>query len=215
MAGMKLITPPAEQALDLASQVKMGQLRLDASDTTNDAKISSLIDVACDNAEKHTARALITQQWRQYFDGFPAKGWCIVHGFHRSCSCRHHRIPHFELWRSPVKSVEVVKYLDPQGEEQTLDAALYETNLDVEPSIIRRAVNAQWPICRSVENSVWIEFTAGYGDTFEDVPASIGQGMLLLITEWYENRLPVGDLKAEELPFAVNHLFDMNKVWYL
>lgn len=213
MAGMKLITPPESQALDLNTQVK-GQLRLDAADDSNDNTISALIDAASDKAEKHTARALITQSWRQYFDGFPGTGRCVVHRHHR-CSCRHAHIPHFELWRSPVNSIDLVKYLDPQGEEQTLDADLYADNLDVEPSIIRRAVDAQWPQCLHVENSVWVEFTAGYGDSFTDVPKSIGQGMLLLITEWYENRLPIGDVKAEELPFAVTSLFDMNKVWYL
>ena len=57
-----------------------------------------------------------------------------------------------------------VKYLDRNGDEQTVDAAVYMVNKDVEPAVIRLKPNQQWPSALAVENSVWVEFTAGYED---------------------------------------------------
>ena len=40
-------------------------------------------------------------------------------------------------------------------------------------------------------NGIEIDFTAGYGDAADDVPAPIRQALLLLIAHWYEHREPI------------------------
>lgn len=40
------------------------------------------------------------------------------------------------------------------------------------------------------------------------------QAMLLLIGHWYENRLPVARKDVAELPYAIQHLLDLNRVYY-
>ena len=50
------------------------------------------------------------------------------------------------------------------------------------------AWNRFWPITRCSINSVVIQFTAGYGDAAEDVPQAIRQGILIEVSNLYENR---------------------------
>ena len=45
-----------------------------------------------------------------------------------------------------------------------------------------------WPITRCSINSVVIQFTAGYGDSAEAVPQAIRQGILIEVSNLYENR---------------------------
>ena len=70
MAGFKLMTPAEDPALDIAAVKR--QLNIDESDTMFDDEINDdLIPPAIELAEKHTARSLASQGWRQYFDCFP------------------------------------------------------------------------------------------------------------------------------------------------
>lgn len=207
------MTPAAGPALDRDGEVKR-QLRLDPSFADMDDTLAALIAVATDVAQKHTARALVTQKWRQYFDGFPGCHMRSRHERYFSLESRHSYQQHFELMRSPCVSVNAIKYLDICGEEQTLDPALYDANIDLEPATIRRSLLAVWPPHLRADNSVWVEYTAGYGDTPATVPVAIRQGMLMLISHWYENAVPIQDVPFAELPFAVTTLFDMNRVWY-
>jgi len=40
------------------------------------------------------------------------------------------------------------------------------------------------------------------------------RAMLMLVTHWYENRLPVASASLKELPYAVKDLLDANRVYY-
>jgi hypothetical protein len=46
------------------------------------------------------------------------------------------------------------------------------------------------------------------------VAAIARQAMLMLITHWYENRLPIASAGLKELPYAVKDLLDANRVYY-
>jgi uncharacterized phiE125 gp8 family phage protein len=57
-----------------------------------------------------------------------------------------------------------------------------------------------------------ITYTAGYGDA-ADVPAVIKQAILLLVGQWYEHREAAeGASEVKEVPFAVTHLLNLNRV---
>jgi uncharacterized phiE125 gp8 family phage protein len=53
---------------------------------------------------------------------------------------------------------------------------------------IALAWNRFWPSTRYTINAVTIRFAAGYGDAAEDVPQAIRQGILIEISNLYENR---------------------------
>lgn len=54
-----------------------------------------------------------------------------------------------------------------------------------------------------------VVYTAGYGDTADDVPAVIKQAMQLMITDWYENRAD----KVKRLPTASENLLNKVRRW--
>jgi len=94
-----------------------------------------------------------------------------------------------DLPRPPLQSVESIKYLDTAGSEQTMppDSYVIDASSD-EIGRIALAWTQYWPITRCSINSVLIRFMAGYGDAPEDVPQTIRQGILIEISNLYENR---------------------------
>lgn len=140
-----------------------------------DAVFSNVwIPAARQMAEARTGRALISRKFRQVFDGF----------------CNHGMI----LERSPLISVEAVNYSNG-GPPQVLGSAEYQAGESMlGEGIVLPASGGAFPSATQVA----IEFTAGYGKAV-DVPASIKQWMLMLVSTWYQQREGVvtGTIVAE------------------
>lgn len=111
-------------------------------------------------------RALVTQQWRATLDCFP--GVIII-------------------TRSPLISVESVKYIDPDGTLQTLSASDYAIQKGELDGLIYPAYGKSWPAIRNEPGAVRVEFTAGFGAP-ADVPASIKNWILMAVATWYRQR---------------------------
>ena len=162
----KLITAPAKEPITLTDLET--HLRADLSNET--ATVAVMISSARDRAETITRRALITQTWELVLDLFPQSSGAIGLPF------------------PPLQSVTSIKYIDPDGVEQTLNAADYIVDKDSEPARIVPAYGKTWPSTRYQINAVRVRFVCGYGDTATDVPMPIKQWMLLQIGSMYENR---------------------------
>ncbi len=161
--SLTLFAAPSEEPLTLAE----AKDHLEEVATYKDDYITTLITVARQWAENHTRRALISQTWDLFLDGFPP--WTI------------------EMPKPPLASVTTVKYTDTDGVQQTLAASLYDVDINAERGRIEPALNQVWPVTRSVMNAVEIRFVAGYGAA-ADVPKKIKQAMLMLIGQLYDNR---------------------------
>jgi len=86
------------------------------------------------------------------------------------------------LSEGPLNSVTSISYVDPAGETQTLDAAVYEARKDgLEPSVGLKS-GQTWP--RILFGSR-ITLTAVYGGS---VPESVQHAMLIWIEDAYLNR---------------------------
>ena len=165
--GLKLVTPPETEPVTLAEA--KAHLRLDTE--SDDAYVSALITAARERVEIFLRRALITQVFECTIDDFPAYDRAI------------------DLPRPPLQSVEWIKYLDTAGVLQTLDPGIYTVDASSnEIGRIALAWNRFWPFTRYTINAVTIRFTAGYGDAAGDVPQAIRQGILIEISNLYENR---------------------------
>jgi uncharacterized phiE125 gp8 family phage protein len=163
--GLKLVTPPEVEPVTLDEAKEHLRLDTDADDTY----ASALITAARERVELFLRRALITQAFEYTLDGFPS-------GF-------------IDLPRPPLAAVESIKYLDTGGSERTLPPESYvvDTSSD-EIGRIALTCTEYWPITRCSINSVVIRFVAGYGDAPEDIPQAIRQGILIEISNLYENR---------------------------
>lgn len=166
MAGLDILQEATSEPITLAAAKR--QLRLDTSFTDDDDYIYGLIAAARELAEDHTARSFVPRQFREYFDGFPGTRlpipYTAVMDFplsHRYESRPHRR---FELSRSPLVSIAQIQYLDQTGATQTLDPSVYYVSSHADPAhITRSGPGAQWPEVLQRADSVWVDFTAGYG----------------------------------------------------
>ena len=115
-------------------------LHIIGSDEDNYLRASLI--AARDEIESALHRQFMTATYVLYLDWFP---------------------PIIRLPKSPVQSVESIKYLNAQGTLETLDPAEYQTDLISEPARITESENGQWPTLQSATfNTVRVEFIAGY-----------------------------------------------------
>ena len=184
--ALKLKTPPASEPLTLAETKSY----LKVTGTADDTLLNPLITAIRSSCEDWTGRALVTQTWTLWRDGFP----------HR----QRDRLPHdgyFELPvdfadeaqrvipipRPPLQSVAFLKTYDTANPATTFDAGKYFVDTASEPGRIVLNPAGSWPAGLRPANAVEIEFVAGYGDAAA-VPDALKQGMLLWIKLLYGDR---------------------------
>ena len=157
-----LITAPAAPPVSL----QQAKAHLRVEHTSDDELIAALIDAATahyDGWSGVLGRCLITQSWRQDFDGFAR---CL-------------RLPLF-----PLASITSVTYDDAADAEQTVAAANYVLLDDGRGGYVRFVDDFAFPAVHAQEPNVRVTYVAGEATA----PLAIGQAMLLLIGAWYENR---------------------------
>jgi len=178
--ALVLTSAPSVEPISLADA--KAHLRIDADD--EDALLTSLIATARTHLERTLGLALITQGWSYYLDHWPRSGTVA-------------------LPVRPVQAVNAVKVHDAIGGVTTLDESAYAVDALSQPG--RLVVMAALPpVATRQLNAFEIDFTAGYGDEAEDVPAPIRQALLLLVAHWFERREPVSfNEGAAEVPMSV------------
>ncbi len=155
------------QAADLTAQG-----RLNGDDSTEE--IESLIQTGLVMVENHTGLSLAPRQLEMRMDHWPCDE--VV------------------LWYPPIRSIEHIKYIDEDGDEQTLDASVYE--VDVVGSFyprIRRAFGQTWPVLKSYSmGRVRITYNAGYAPAGSpgvwSVPKPLLYAARMMAMDLYENR---------------------------
>lgn len=148
------------------------ELNIDDSFNADDNVILLKIKAARTWIENRLGRSLITQERRQYMDKFPCGP--------------------IELLNGPVQYdgdelTIAVKYYDSNDAEQTWATTNYWfDNNGYIPKIVPKY---SYPSAGERPSAIWVEYTAGYGDNPDDVPANIRSAILMLTVHMYENRL--------------------------
>ncbi len=187
--SLKLITGPAVEPISL-DEAK-AHCRVDDSD--NDAPLTLMIKAARSLAEARLGRALVSQLWELTLDAFPAA--------------------EVRLEKPAVLGITSVKYLDPDGVEQTMAAEDYVLDAALLPGWL--FPSDVWPETYDGANAVKIRFTAGYGAAASDVPNDIKAWMLLQIGALYRNReaFAAGQAVAELPGRFTDALLDAERVY--
>jgi len=131
-------------------------------ETTTDfnSELARILTATRRQVEHDSERRLITQTIKMYLDDFPSTHI-------------------MEIRTAPVASITSVKYLDTDGNEQTLSSSTYTEDLTSTPPRIILQDGNSWPATEGgVPNTVYVEFVAGYGGA-SAVPAEA----LVAITE--------------------------------
>ena len=186
MSGLMQLMAPAAEPVSLVEAKQ--HLRIDH--THEDALITGLIQTAREVAEKHLNRSLIRQQWRMVRDIWPLGAV---------------RFP-----RAPLIGVDQVRVADGDGVFSILSSDLFIINSHAEPGLMVLRTGSHWPPPGQKIGGVEIDFTAGYGDNWNAVPAAIRLGLLQLIAHYFEMRSTTGNIPGGVLniwnPFKVMRL---------
>lgn len=159
------------------------------ADVYENNEIEHLIQAAREQAEILQGRDLVEKQWDLSLDCFPAD---VI-----------------EL-REPLVSVDLVRYRDSDGNYTALaEGTDYIVDTAKHPGVVMPAYGETWPSFTPWPSSaVLVRFTSGLASTdafWNDAGARVKNGMKLLISAWWNNRLPfeMGSAAAQEYPFAV------------
>jgi len=159
------------------------------ADSYENTHIESLIQAAREQAEILQRRDLVRKQWDLSMDAFPTA--------------------EIEL-RDPLVSVDLFKYRDSDGNYTTLaENTDYVVDTAKHPGVVTPAYGESWPSFTAWPSSaVLVRFTSGLVSTdvfWNDAGARVKNGMKLLISAWWNNRLPfeVGSGALVEYPFTV------------
>ena len=160
--------------------------------SSEDTYIQSLIRTAEEHAESYTGRALLNATYKFYLDRFP---------------------PMIVLPKTPLVSLTSIKYIDDDGEEQTLASSRYKLH-NLERPFILEAHGTNWPSTRVDMQAVTVEFVAGYGTGASDIPEGLRHALLFHVAHLFENREPelLGSI-VSSIPNTLEALLNHWRIW--
>lgn len=157
------------------------------SDPIEDATLNIFIVAARIQAEVMQNRDLVRKSWDLTYDFWPS----------------------FRIrLRDPLKSVDLITTKDNDGAITTLNLNTdFIMDATKHPGIITPPFNGTWPAFSLwPSSSILIRFQSGYDPTdayWSGPGAIVKNAMLLLISSWYNGRIPFEQGAISEYPFAV------------
>ena len=188
MRAYKVVTPATSNPITLTE----AKTHLKVDTTADDTFITNLIKSATSSAQEYTNRFFIQTTIQQVGDK-----WEDISN----------------LFKSPVASVTVIKYVDPSGSLQTLSTDVYFVDDVNKPARIGLKPNQSFPEIIDRLNAVQVNYVSGLAAGADEVDEGIRQALLLTIGNWYQNRQAVvtGTI-ATELPMNAKFLLDQYKI---
>lgn len=169
--GTVLITAPTIEPLTPVEVRK----QVSVEGESHDAMLARLTTVARQQVEDRLNRQLVTATYDHHLDRFPFEG-------------------PIKLPRAPLQSVTSITYTDTTGTTQTVSTSVYKVVTSREPGEIWLKFGQIWPIAKFEPDVITIRFVAGFGATAALVPEKYKLPMLLMITDWFENRMGEGEV---------------------
>lgn len=174
-----------------------GHLRLDTED--DDTQLARMIEAARLIIESETSLALTTQTWDFFLDDFPVsreKDWWdgVREGAITSEKSRYIVLP-----IAPLASVTQISTFDQSDNETVFSSANYYVDTNRRPGRVALRAGATWPVWTRETNGFKCTYTAGYGSAATDVPADLRQAVLMVASDYYENRdsVVIGAISAK------------------
>lgn len=181
--ALQLRSGPAIEPVDLEETKTF--LRIDGTD--DDILVSSLITAARIHIETTIGKILITENWSYFKDKWPSEG--IIH-----------------LPLSPLQSVDEIR-IHNNGSYEILSLEDYSTDIVSSQPRVKLSSPSAPTQTNDELNHIEVRFTAGFGNTQNDIPKDLRQALLMLTAHWYERREPVGfGGSFNEIPTTISAL---------
>lgn len=174
--ALTIKTEPTEYAVTKAELKE--QLRIDGTD--DDSRLDMIIPAAQAAIENMCRRTFTNTTYEMFLDEFPGSEYDYT----------------ISLYRAPFSSVTSIKYVDENGDVQTLSTSLYLTDLKSIIGRITPAYGESWPTTQSINNAVTIEYVAGYGGS-ADVPKALKMAVMGLCIDLYEHPESSAEIRLE------------------
>jgi len=192
---IETLSPPASEPL-LLDEIK-NHLRLDGS--ADDVGLGALLVAARELVETHIGLCLMNRSLALYLDAWPATmgrmpWWQGVACGSMAAFAR--TAEYLPLPVRPVDSISTIQIYDAAGTPTIWDAENYGLKPGLEPALYR--TKGSWPRPGRTLDGIRIELTAGFGDSWNDVPADIRQALLMLMAHLFENRGDTGSQAMNE-----------------
>lgn len=218
--NLTLITDATQEPVTLAD-AKL-QLTISEEFRRDDALICGLITAARLQAEAYSRRDLAQKTWKLTLDRFPTNyvNWRVAYPVTPFTSdpliYQFSASPDYISLLDPLISVSSLTYKDGGGTTTAMVLnADYVVDTLKHPGVIAPYPGTMWPAPSSgfwPSSAVQCQFVAGHPP--EACPQNYKQGILLLVTQWYENRVPFEAIRfVAELPFSVSSLFGCDPVY--
>jgi uncharacterized phiE125 gp8 family phage protein len=186
--SLKKQTRPAVEPVTLAEAKHHCRVDTDS----DDAYISSLIEVAREWCEDYCDQTFIHSQYVMRLDSFPVE---------------------IQLPRPPMATsgtttaVSVVYKLTDQS-TVLLPANTYRVDRDSTPGVLRYNYSGSWPSHLFDFGAVEVTWWGGYGPDASSVSQRIKSAILWLVGMWYERRMAADGVNLGEMPFGVKAMLD-------
>jgi len=160
---VKVITPPTIEP----ATVDEAKAQAVIGHNADDLLLALLIGAARENGEALTGRSWAEKTLEVVLDAFPS--WEI------------------ELPQGPVTDVVSVKYIDVDGDEQTLtESTDYEVDTDSLVALISPVFEGEWPETKNTFGAVRIRYEAGWARS--DFPLALKQWLLIRVASMYAQK---------------------------
>jgi len=202
--GHRVEVPPLTEPVTLADVKE--HLRI--TDSDSDSYIQALITSARITLEEYTGLAFITQQWKLTLDRWPSGRdywWSGV----RQGSLRELEGMYSDLTlpRYPLQSIVSVKTFNQTSDETIVSVG---DVFDLDTNSVRGRLTLKagqvWPIALRESNAIEVIYSAGYGDSTDDVPGPLKQAVMQATAYMYDNRGNCGSANVWANSGAAIHL---------
>lgn len=166
--SLVMTSGPSLEPITLAEA--KAHLRIDG--IADDALIQSLIVTSRLHVEAALGLALITQSWSWYIDRWP-------------------KSQRLALPLRPVQAIAAVRLWRIDGTSVALSPAQFFLDGQAMPARLVWLGTSPAAEPERRVNGIELAFTAGFGSSAADVPATIRHALLLLVAHWYEHREPL------------------------
>jgi len=203
---LKLQSAPVNQVITPTEAKDF--LRVDGS--SEDSRISLLINAATGRLEEYTGLKFISQTWQVFYDAFPRSSknsgddwWDGVR--EGAISDLSSLKPILELPFGTISSFTHFKTYDDADTAYVFSAANYSVDTIGPVGRVALRLGSVWPttVLRAM-NGIEIQAVFGFGANATDVPAAIKQAVLELVSIMFEHR---GD-ELPEIPAQALLLLD-------
>ena len=117
----------------------------------------------------------------------------------------------FTLPFPPLVSVQSIYYTDTFGNQNLWDPSQYIVDTKREPGNVWLEWNVVWPNIRGYQDSVIVDYTAGYGDnTVQSEEDKLAIKWLTAI--WYRNREAASEMPLSELPIGLSGIIRSRRI---